>query len=162
MRGRFRGILSLNPRFEFKALKDWEYLGLNSLTLTLTPALSPGERGNSFPRLGKMLALDAPWFRGSMRERFRGILFPARPMNFRSEFKSLKDWEHLGLSSLTLTLTPALSPGEKENLFPRIGNMRALDLTRFRGSMREIVRGILSPRTAVSNSERKTGGIFGS
>jgi hypothetical protein len=67
-------------------------------------------------------------------------------MNPRSELKALKDWKDLELNSLTLTLTPALSPGERENSFPRIGNMLALDLTRFRGSMREMVRGILSPQ----------------
>ena len=41
-----------------------EALNLNSLTLTLTPVLSPGERENSFPRLGNWLALDALRFRG--------------------------------------------------------------------------------------------------
>ena len=35
-----------------------------------------GERENSFPRIGNMLALDPLRFRGSMRERFRGILSP--------------------------------------------------------------------------------------
>jgi hypothetical protein len=64
-------------------------------------------------------------------------------MNRRSELMALKDWKDLELNSLTLTLTPALSLGERENSLPRIGNMRALDLTRFRGSMREMVRGIL-------------------
>ena len=29
---------------------------------------------NSFPRISDMIALDLPRFRGSMRERFRGIL----------------------------------------------------------------------------------------
>jgi hypothetical protein len=57
---------------------------------------------------------------------------------------ALKDWKDLELKSLTLTLTPALSLGERENSLPRIGNMLALELTRFRGSMREMVRGILS------------------
>jgi hypothetical protein len=36
--------------------------------------------------------------------------------------------------------------GERENSFPRIGNMFALDPLRFRGSRRELIRGILSPR----------------
>jgi hypothetical protein len=58
-------------------------------------------------------------------------------MNLCSEFEILKAWKTCGLSRLTLTLTPALSPGKREDLFPRIGNMLALDLTRFRGSMRE-------------------------
>jgi hypothetical protein len=63
--------LSMNPRFEFKALKGWKHLGLTSLTLTLTPALSPGERGNSFPRIGDMVALDLTRFKGPMREMVR-------------------------------------------------------------------------------------------
>jgi hypothetical protein len=33
----------MKPRSEFTALKDWKHLGLNSLTLTLTPALPRGE-----------------------------------------------------------------------------------------------------------------------
>jgi hypothetical protein len=75
----------------------------------------------------------------------RGNLSPAFSMNPRSELEALKDWKDLELNSLTFTLTPALSLGERENSLPRIGNMLAPDLTRFRGSMREMVRGILSP-----------------
>jgi hypothetical protein len=70
-------------------------------------------------------------------------------MNPRSELRVLKDWKDLGLNSLTLTLTPGRtsawhhSPGE--NSFPRIGNMVALDLTRFRDSMRDNRFGEFSP-----------------
>jgi hypothetical protein len=78
-------------------------------------------------------------------------------MNPRSELKVLKDWKDQELNSLTLTLTPALSLGERENSFPRIGNRLALDLTRFRGSMREMVRGILSPLRGEGNAERRRG-----
>ena len=46
-------------------------------------------------------------------------------------------------------LTPALSPGERENPFPRLGEMVASNLRWFRGSMREIlIRGNLSPKGA--------------
>jgi hypothetical protein len=68
---------------------------------------------------------------------------------------ALKDWKDLELNSLTLTLTPALSLGERENSLPRIGNMLALDLTRFKGLMREMVRGNLSPLRGEGNAIRR-------
>jgi hypothetical protein len=68
-----RKALTMNPCSELMALKDWKDHELNSLTLTLTPALSLGERENSFPRIGNMLAQDLTRFRGSRREYFRKI-----------------------------------------------------------------------------------------
>jgi hypothetical protein len=43
-------------------------------------------------------------------------------------------------------LIPAFSPREKEKRLPRLGKMMAIDLRVFRGSMREFLRGNLSPK----------------
>ena len=54
-------------------------------------------------------------------------------------------------------LTPALSPEERETVFPRIGNVGALDWHRFRGAMREGF-GEISPHfapPAAQNAERE-------
>ena len=59
-------------------------------------------------------------------------------MNLGSQFRA-QNWRNsIGINGLKLALTPALSPEERENTFPRLDNLQALDLTRFRGSMREI------------------------
>jgi hypothetical protein len=81
--------LSMDLCSKFQTLKYWKLIVLDGLTLTLTPALSPGGRGNSFPRIGNMLALDLPRFRGSMREMVRGILSPGERAGVRASFRTL-------------------------------------------------------------------------
>ena len=79
MRIRFwRSSLHTNRSSKFRAQNWWNILDLNSLTLTLTPTLSPGEREKLFPRLERTQASGLPWFRGSKSKICFGDFSPHR------------------------------------------------------------------------------------
>ena len=75
-------------------------------------------------------------------------LTPALPMNRKT-----------GTGGKT-ALTPALSPGEREKRLPRPDHIMALDLRWFRGAMRELLRGNLSPFCFADYAKRGEGETF--